>query len=300
MRLDRREFIMSGAIAGAAFAAGGAAGEPRGSSGIGPLTKPPAKLNLSSQEWIIPGKDLKEKLAHMEAWGFDGFEVGGGGLANRVKEIRDAMAGSRLRISAVCAGYSGALISDDENERKKAVQTIKEILIPAGELGSTGLIVVPAFNNQTKLPNNEARKILLDLLPELGEFAAAAGTRILLEPLNRSEAFFLRQLADAAAICRDAGSIGVRMMGDFYHMNIEETSDLGAILSAGQFIHHVHLASRKRNLPGQDERDFTSGFRGLKMIGYRDFCSLECGVLGDRMVEIPKAVKFLRRQWEQA
>jgi hypothetical protein len=28
--------------------------------------------------------------------------------------------------------------------------------------------------------------------------------------------------------------------------------------------------------------------------------SLECGVIGDREVEIPKSFKFLKEQWEQA
>lgn len=203
-------------------------------------------------------------------------------------------------MSAICAGYQGALASHDPEERNKAVTTIREILGPAGELEATGLIVVPAFNHQTQLCNREARKILLDLLPELGEAAVAAGTRILLEPLNRRKAFFLRQLADAAAICRDVGHPGLCMMGDFYHMAVEETSDCGAFLSAGSFLHHVHLASRKRNLPGQDERSFVDGFRGLKMIGYRDFCSLECGVMGDPEVEIPKSFRFLERQWAAA
>ena len=90
------------------------------------------------------------------------------------------------------------------------------------------------------------------------------------------------------------------MMGDFYHMYIEETSDLGAFISGGKHVHHVHLASRKRNLPGQDERSFIDGFKGLKYIGFQDFCSLECGVQGDAEVEIPKAVRFLREQWEKA
>jgi sugar phosphate isomerase/epimerase len=53
-------------------------------------------------------------------------------------------------------------------------------------------------------------------------------------------------------------------------------------------------------LPGQDERSFVDGFRGLQMIGYRDYCSLECGVDGDRDTEIPKSMDFLRRQWEEA
>jgi sugar phosphate isomerase/epimerase len=123
---------------------------------------------------------------------------------------------------------------------------------------------------------------------------------MMMEPLNRGEAWFLRQLADAASICRDVNSPGIGMMGDFYHMRIEETSDCAAFLSAGKYVHHVHLASRARNLPGQDERSFIDGFRGLKMIGYHDFCSLECGCIGDPEIEIPKSFAFLKRQWSEA
>jgi sugar phosphate isomerase/epimerase len=259
-----------------------------------------AKLKISSQEPIIPGRDLPEKLANMEKWGFDGLEVGGAGLSGRVKEIQNALKNSRIVVSAICAGFSGVIVSDQESERRKCIESMKEILNAAGELKSAGLVYAPAFNGQTKLDNREARKILVDILPELSEHASNAGTRLLMEPLNRGEAFFLRQLADAASICRDVNHPACCMMGDFYHMHIEETSDLGAFISGGKYVRHVHLASIKRNLPGQDERDYTSGFAGLKMIGFNDFCSLECGVLGNAMVEIPKSVRFLREQWKMA
>lgn len=293
MKVNRRELLIAGALGGAALAVGGSAGA---------ADEEPAQavLKISSQEGIIPGKDLPEKLAKMEKWGFDGIEIGGGGLAPRVPEIKSALANSPIKVSAICAGFQGALASDDEATRQKCRDSMKEILAAAGEIGSTGLIFVPAFNGQTKLGFVEARKVLLDQLPELGEFAVKNNTRLLMEPLNRNEAWFLRMLADAASICRDANTPGVCVMGDFYHMYIEETSDMGAFLSAGKYLHHVHLASIKRKLPGQDERDYTNGFAGLKMIGYTDYCSFECGVEGDREVEIPKSVKFLREQWKKA
>jgi len=293
VKMSRRELLTIGALGGAAAFAGGAAEAARRNG-------PVAELKVSSQEGIIPAKDLPERLAKMEKWGFDGIEIHGGGLAGRVAEIKAALANSKIKLSAICAGFQGALISDQESERKKAVATMKEILTAAGELGSTGLIFVPAFNGQTKLDHVEGRKVLIEQLPDLAEHAVKAGTRLLMEPLNRREAWFLRQLADAASICRDANHSGACVMGDFYHMYIEETSDMGAFISAGKYLHHVHLASIKRNLPGQDERDYIDGFRGLKMIGYRDYCSFECGVIGDREVEIPKSVKFLRSQWQKA
>lgn len=286
---------MSGAAAGMGLAAAAPLRAAQPLKG-----KPKAALKISSQEGIIPGKDLPEKLATMEKWGFDGIEIGGGGLAGRVSEIRKALASSKIKLSAICAGFQGVPISHDPAERKKAADSMKEILNAAGELGAVGLIFVPAFNGQTNLNWLEGRKVLLEWVPEVADHAAKCGTTLLMEPLNRGETWFLRQVADAASIVRDANHPALRVMGDFYHMYIEETSDMGAFLSAGDFLRHVHLASIKRKLPGQDERDYTNGFSGLKMIGYQDFCSFECGVLGEREVEIPKSVKFLRDQWRKA
>ena len=124
---------------------------------------------------------------------------------------------------------------------------------------------------------------------------------MLLEPLNRKETIYVRLLADAAAIARDVNHPGFAMMGDFYHMGIEETSDLGALISAGEYLHHMHLATTKsRILPGQEERSYIDGFHGLKIIGFDKYCSFECKVRGDSDVEIPKSANFLRNQWEQA
>ena len=293
MKMNRRELLITGTLGGVALSAGlpvGAAKEK----------KPTARLRISSQERIIPGKDLPEILAKMDRWGIEGIELGGRGLADRVPEIRSALKNSSVKVSAICAGFEGALASDDPAVRQKCVSSMKDILVAAGELESTGLIFVPAFNGQTKLNHVEARQVMLDLLPELGEYAVKCNTRLLLEPLNRKETWLVRMVADAASICRDANHPGVCVMGDFYHMYSEETSDMGAFISGGSMLHHVHLASIKRNLPGQDERDYTNGFKGLKMIGYQDFCSFECGVIGDRDVEIPKCVKFLQDQWKKA
>lgn len=262
----------------------------------------PVALRLSCQEGVAPGKDLNEKLDFLESLDFEGFEPGGQGLPGRVSELQKALQNRKLKISAICAGFSGCLISDQEAERQKALTTIKEILTAAGALGSTGMIVVPAFNGQTKLGHWESRELLLRLLPELGDHATRAGTRLLLEPLNRGEAHFLRQVADGAQIARDSKSDGVCVMGDFWHMTKEEPSDMAAFLAGGSRLHHVHMASRKtRRMPGEDAGDnYVDGFQGLKFIGYADFVSFECGCKGDRKEALTAAVKLLREQWNQA
>ena len=257
----------------------------------------------------MAGESLKEKLDNMEKWGFVGLEPYGQDFLGEkmsagIKKFKDALKGRPIKISAVCAGNKGCIIAKDKPDRDKAVETIKQILTACGELESTGMILVPAFHwHKTALPNKEARPLLIEHLKLLGEHAVKVGTRLLLEPLNRKECFFLRQLADAAAICKDVGSPGIAMMGDFWHMTWEETSDLGALISAGDYLHHVHIASRKnRKMPGEDgEADnYTLGFKGLKWIGYQDYVSLECGAVGDKNVVVPKAADLLRKQWEEA
>jgi len=300
MNLTRREWLASGAAAAAALTVGVSGRAARAAK-----PKHGAVFKLSSQLGVIPGKhgsldELRKKLAMMQAWGFDGVELPGD-IVGKEKMFQEAIQDTNLKFSAVCFGsMKGDLVSEDKSKRGPALEKLKQVLTAAGELGTTGVIYVPAFNPETKLTNQEIRQVLLETLPAVGEHALKVKSRLLLEPLNRGEAFFLRQLADAAAICRDVASAGVCMMGDFYHMGIEETSDLGAFISAGDYLRHVHLASLRRVLPGQDERSFVDGFRGLKEIGFTEYCSLECGCDGDPMEEIPKSVAFLNQQWAEA
>jgi sugar phosphate isomerase/epimerase len=260
-------------------------------------------LNLGLQEGVAPGASLAEKLDFLESNGVYGIEVGGGKLSERVTELQKALQNRKIKISAICAGFRGWLISSDENERKKCMDSSKEILVAAGALGSYGMILVPGFNGQTpSLPFVEARAILVDQLKELGDFAVKNNTTVILEPLNRKEAWFLRLVSDAAAICRDVNSPGITCMGDFWHMTWEETDDMGAFISGQKYLNHVHIASRKtRNTPGEDEGDnYVTGFKALKMINYKHFVSFECGTKGDKKVVIPAALKLLRDQWRMA
>ena len=309
MHLDRRNFLKT-SLASTALAALGASSLSACSTpnkkGENPCcTKSTAELKLSFQEGIAPGETLAEKLDFMENLGVVGCEPWGGGLANRVPEFKEALKGRNIKISAICAGFSGFVLSSDEAIRKEFDTSIKEIIVAAGELESTGVIFVPAFNSQVPvLPHTmETREKLCELINELGTFAHQHGTTVIFEPLNRGEAFYLRQVADAASICRDINNPGVRCMGDFWHMTAEESSDMGAFLSAGEYLQHVHIASRKRrSIPGEDgDADtYIEGFKALKMLNYTNYVSYECGCQGDRAIVVPESVKLLRKQWEEA
>ena len=302
--MDRRSFLGSAAagIAGAAVLSTPAGLLTSCASGTG--TKKSPELRLSFQEGTAPGESLNEKFDYMEKLGIVGFEPHGKQLLKRAEEFRQALSGRNIKVSAICAGFDGFILAEDPAVKASFDSSMRELIAAAGEIGSTGVIMVPAFNAQKPCrPHTmETRDYLCEQLHELGEYALKHNTTVILEPLNRKEAFYLRLFSDAAAICRDADSEGVRCMGDFWHMQ-EETSDYAAFISAGKYLQHVHVASRgQRRMPGEDGQldNYIDGMRALKELDYQNYISFECGTAADRNVVVPAAVELLRSQWEQA
>jgi sugar phosphate isomerase/epimerase len=310
MKVNRRNFIKaslgSAALVGVSACTEKAFGKVGETAAGTKNLSANAKLKVSFQEWTIDGASLKDKLDFMEKHGVVGLEVSGNGLAPRVNELKQALEGRNIKISAICAGFKGFMLSTDEAIRNQCRDSMQEICAAAGKLGSTGVIIVPAFNSQQPcMPHTqETRDFLCQWFDELGKFAVEQGTTVILEPLNRREAFYLRLVADAASICRDINNPGVKCLGDLWHMTWEETSDMGAFLSAGQYLQHVHIASRKRRLiPGEDgEADnYIEGFKGLKMIGYDKYISLECGSKAEnKNASAAASVELIKKQWKAA
>ena len=303
--MDRRRFLTNSMLGAAAVAT---TGTSLFASCSTPAKEQPKlqvpELRLSFQEGIAPGESLNEKLDFMEKLGIVGFEPGGRNLAARVDEIKKALSGRNIKVSAICAGFDGFILAEDPAVKAQFDSTMRDIIAAAGEIGSTGVIMVPAFNGQKPcMPHTlETREYLCEQMHELGEYALKHNTTVILEPLNRRECHYLRLVSDAAAICRDSKSAGVKCMGDFWHMQ-EDPCDYAAFMSAKDYLQHVHVASRgRRIMPGEDGEvdNYVQGFRALKELNYPYYVSFECGTKGDRTQTVTKAVELLRAQWELA
>ena len=301
--MDRRDFFKTSLLGAGAVVA---ASSPLGLlSGCAPKEKSDVELRLSFQHGIAPGETLAEKLDYMEKLGVVGYEPGGQYLLSHYNEIEQNLRGRNIKVSAICAGFRGFILAEDPAVKAEFDTSMREIIDAAGQIGSVGVIMVPAFNHQKpcRPHTQETRDYLVEQLRELGKYALDHGTAVILEPLNRKEAFYLRQVADAAAICRDAQCEGVKCMGDFWHMK-EETSDYAAFMAAGWgYLRHVHIASKgDRKMPGEcPECDgYQNGFKALKEFHYKYYVSFECGCGGDREVLVPAAVELLRQQWAEA
>ncbi|MFN4180342.1 MAG: TIM barrel protein, partial [Armatimonadota bacterium] len=215
-------------------------------------------MKLASQEGLVPGANLEEKLEKLAAWGYEGVEFWGSEwLLQNISYVRGAVEKAGLKVSTICAGYRGSVLDPDPNVRKQAIEDIKARLTAAAELGAVGLIFVPIFGGP-RIPDLSPYKsavelemdLLLVVLEELGKHAEQVGAYLLLEPLNRYETHFLRRVEQAVEICEKVDNPYIAIMADFFHMNIEEASIPDAIRKGGKWLKHIHLADSNRLLPG--------------------------------------------------
>jgi sugar phosphate isomerase/epimerase len=144
----------------------------------------------------------------------------------------------------------------------------------------------------------EDRRVLLDALEELGEHADREGTLVLLEPLNRYEDHMLNRLEEAVELSRVSGRVSVKVMGDLFHMNIEEDDAAESIRRAEGHLAHVHLADSNRAHPGAGHNDFASTFAALRDIGFDGYLAMECSIRGDAEKVLPQVVRHLRSLME--
>ena len=160
--MKRRDFLRATLVGGAV-----AAVSPLNMlAGCDSTKKKKTELKLSFQEGTAPGETLEQKFDFMEQNGVVGFEPGGAGLTARVGELQKLLQGRNIKVSAICAGFQGFILSEDEAVRQQFDQTMREIIAAAGELGSTGVIMVPAFNGQVPaMPHTmDTRNYLVDQL----------------------------------------------------------------------------------------------------------------------------------------
>ena len=264
-------------------------------------------------EPVVPGKTLPERLNALHEAGYGGIQLCTVSAGISPEDRNAALASSPVKL--LIHGRHGQILGKDKETRDQAVRDIIAGLEEAASLEVVGSILVPirttpeiappapqSFGiHPTKSVVDLEREILIDQLGKIAPTAERLGTPIILEPLNRYESHLLKSLDDAAQICRAVGSPGIRMMGDFFHMNLED-ADMGqAIEAVADALAYVHLADSNRFQPGAGHLDFRPGFAALKRIGYDGWMTLECKLNVEPSVQaLVATADYIRAEWEAA
>ncbi|MGC9348313.1 MAG: TIM barrel protein [Anaerolineae bacterium] len=268
-------------------------------------------MKLAVQQTLVPGESLVEKFERAVDYGFDGVELAAWGFDGPMFEAQDeietALAAVDLQVSTLCTMGGDDFVHPDPAEREKRLAGLVRMLKLADALGAGGVVALP-IRPPVHLPDLSPVADEGALITALAKSTLERALRqtpggsatIFLEPLNRYEAYYLRTLSDAAVLCDAVERERVRVMGDFFHMNIEEASMPTAVKRHAEYLGHIHLADSNRLLPGHGHLDFVSAFGALQEIDYGGWMALECGVPGDPDETLPQAVAFLKERWEEA
>jgi sugar phosphate isomerase/epimerase len=268
---------------------------------------------IAIQDHMLPGRDIEERFANAAEFGFDGIELtlaGDTDLEKLVTRARRAAGESGVAVASLCTSGDHDPLHPVSILRKRRFAGLTTLLEAANALGASGVVSVPLRPGLVPYeddPNEaihaltedavEAFRAWAETLPDSGNAA------LFLEPLNRFEAKFLTRVGQAAAFARRIDSPRIRVLGDIFHMNIEEENAAGALTGAGSMLGHMHLAENTRLLPGTGAFRFGEVFDALKEISYRGWLALECfpplgrALIRDPAVELPATLAFLRMQW---
>lgn len=241
---------------------------------------------LSVQEQLIPGGSLQEKFQTLTALGYHGIELRSGGdfrFQQREDEIQAAVRDGVI-ISSACVDMPCFIGDLTPARRAEARENLKSQLGVIARCGGRGVVAPASYGVLSKrLPPytsprsaEEDLDIITEALAELGRVAEQEGVCLFLEPLNRYEDFILNTLAQGAGAIQRAGTGGLQLCADFYHMNIEEDDIAQSLVQAGAHLGHVHVSDSNRHEPGTGHVDWLSGMGALTAVGYQGWLTLEC------------------------
>ena len=260
------------------------------------------RVRLSIQDRLLPGASLRQKYDNARRYGFEAIE-----LSQQPFDDAEIALREHIPISAICGGYRGWLIDPDPEQIRLARKDLAHLVALAGELG-TGCVVVPIWGRTRNLPNigtgrsrDADELIFVEGMRGLASRAERAGSKVYVEPINRYQNDVCVTIADALRLRARIGSSAVFVMGDVFHMNIEE-ADLGAALeSAGDRLAYLHLADSQRQEPGRGHLDLAPVFAALARLNYRGFASFElAGLSGDADAVLPASVAYVRAKMTEA
>ena len=312
--MKRREFFTAAAAVGAVAAASTLPAHAQSAPATFPGDRrAEAKLRFCGPPGLMPGDNNEARLKWAKENGFDAIEIGDPGNMESARNWKRRADDAGLVVASIYfGGAEGPLMSEDPAVRQRGLDESKAKMEIAAAMDCPVLVYVPVRGSQPDAVKNLPERVLWErtvgVLKDLGPMAAALNTNVILEPLRRGEAWFMRQVSQAARLAQEAGVPGIAALGDTYHMYTEEANSMAAFIAGGDFIKHVHLGSGQgRVLPTAENHSakghtHTDAFRGLKYIGYTGVVSFECGIggSGDRAVEVPKCLDYLRKCWEEA
>lgn len=228
--------------------------------------------NFDEKYFAVLPEVTRHGLAGVEVSIFDPAWV-------KTREIRQAMEANGLQCS-VCAILPPGVnpISPEAAVRKRSLGHLLQCIETTAELGAkllAGPVYAPIGYLPGHRPTGDEWNWAVETFQILGAALDANDVTLGVEPVNRSETFFLRTAAEAKRLCEAVAHQRVGITLDTFHANIEEKNIPDAVRLLGRHLKHVHASENDRGVPGSGHVDFTGIVAALREVGYDRYLMIE-------------------------
>lgn len=237
-------------------------------------------FKFSYDALVYAGEPIEKSIRRVAKYGYDAIELVGEPAQHDTAEVRRLCASEGIVVSSICSIFFGAerdLVAMDPAMRRKGVDYAKSIVDFAAEVGAPTINLAPSpVGKIAPVGSKEAEWAnALESLNEIATYGQKAGIRTCLEPWNRYETYFINRLDQALALADAVGHANLGVMGDSFHMNIEDGRIAEGYRAAGKKLFHVHFADSQRAAPGKGHIDFHPIVQALIDIDYQGYIAFE-------------------------
>jgi D-psicose/D-tagatose/L-ribulose 3-epimerase len=227
------------------------------------------------------GEEHRPILEDLKATGYDGVEVpvfeGEPAHFERIGATLDELALERTAISAIGSEEHNP-VSPDAEVRRAAVEHLAHVVDCTAAAGATA---VGGPLQQTlgwfsgSAPTEAELDRARDVLRAAGDHAAERGVKIVLEAVNRFEAYLATTMEQLGSLLDRIDHPAVTGMYDTFHANLEEQDPVAAFTDHLRHVSHIHLSENDRGVPGRGHVPWDATFAAIASSGYDGWLTIE-------------------------
>ena len=239
------------------------------------------QINFSINSWIYGNTSIEDIARYAKQIGAAGLDISGEPDTMDLASVKKALDSNGLKAFCINGNFveeTRVFCHNKAEYRQQAVEYGKKCVDMAAELGAKVALMVPSqVNGTTYFESKEADwQHSVESLRQVAEYAKGKGITIILECVNKYEVTLVRTLEDGIRMCKEIGLDNVKIIGDTFHMNLEEENGIhNAIRRAGGWLAHLHLGDNTREVPGRGCINWREILIALDDIGFEGAISFE-------------------------
>ncbi|MDX1911645.1 MAG: TIM barrel protein [Saprospiraceae bacterium] len=281
--MQRRQFLQTGALAGAAWTI--SAPVALASPGH---TAPPFKMHYAPHDGMFrhsAGEHILDQLRFMADQGFTAFEDNG--MSGREPALQSKM-GELMAQLGIAMGVFVAhkiywnepnLASGKADKREEFLAQIRNAVEVAKRCNATWMTVVPGHLD-LRLHKDYQSAHVVESLKRAAEILEPHGLVMVLEPLNFRDhpGLFLTDISQAYLICKAVDSPACKILFDIYHAQIQHGNLIPNIDLAWDETAYFQIGDNPgRKEPTTGEINYRTIFKHLHAKGYAGILGMEHG-----------------------